>query len=304
MSVTDWDNPEVVENIKDIHSLYISTGQISKFRTLFEVIKDIILDDINIKFTKDKIEILKENFNGKSMVYLHLDADFFEFYHLTNDMTIGINSINFYKIIKSAKNQDNTIALCIKKNQPTDLIIRIENSEKSHVSEDTLSTLDLIEDEFKMPDEIEYPGSIIMPSSDFQKNIKNIKSKAVRGLERVIDIQHTGHQLVFKYHDKQKITLGKAKILKQGKTIYNQLDLKNPESLERLESEYTKEEDNEDIIQGTYDLDYLSIFGKASSLNSIMLIRIQNDLPLIFEFKVGVLGRFYLLLSPITEEDC
>lgn len=302
MSITDWGNQEVVENIKNVHSLYVSTGQISKFIKLFEVIKDIILDDINIKFTEDKISILKENFNGKSMVYLHLETSFFEFYHLTGDMTIGINSINFYKIIKSAKKQENTIALCIKKNRPTELIIRIENSEKSHISEDTLNTLDLVEDDFKMPDEIEYPGSIIMPSSDFQKNIKNIKSKAIRGLDRVVDIQHTGHQLVFKYHDKQKITLGKAKILKEGKTIYNQLDLKNPESVKKLEYEYVKEEDNEDIIQGTYDLDYLSIFCKASTLNSIMLIRIQNDLPLIFEFKVGVLGRFYLLLNPITEE--
>ena len=309
MSITDWDNPKMVESIKDNHHLYMATGQISKFKTLFEVIKDIVLEDINIVFEKKFISVIKENSNKKSMVHLKLDTEFFEFYHTSNDsITIGVNSINFYKIIKTAKNNDDTITLLVKKNQNNRILtIKIENSEKNTISEDEIIILDFEEDPCVMPDEVEYPGSIITPSKQFQDIFKNIKSKSSKRSNKIVSIEHTGDQLVFKYDgeiSKQKNILGYSKILKNGRNLYANIDPKGDNLKSIIDKEYSNQDDanNDDIIQGSYDLDYLIIFAKATNLNTLMLIRIQNDLPLIIEYKVGVLGRLHLLLNPLEND--
>lgn len=322
MSIIDWGDEKKRKQIESTHELYVVTGQISKFKTMFEVIKDIILDDINIVFEKDYICIVKENENKKSMVHLKLETEFFEYYHSTKTRNVvGVNSIIFYKIIKTAKNND-VISLCIKKNQNIrHLIIRIENSEKNTVTEDEIVILDFEEEPCELPDEVEYAGSIITPSQHFQQIFKNIKSKGSKRSNKIVNIEHIGDQLIFKYqgdNSKQTSKLGKAKIFKNAKDIYSQLDSKNKdyheiiESIEAAELEANTGSDDldlvdldsdSDIIQGEFDLDYLIYFAKATNLNANMLIRIQNDLPLILEYKVGILGRLHLLLKPINHDE-
>lgn len=362
MNITDWGDEKTINDIKKNYSLYISSGQILKIRTLFEVISNIILEDITINFTNDFIYIVKEHSNGGRMVYLKLETCFFEFFHIdfTNSLKNNNNSVNIwgaydmsgndsneldgeygsssssttkekrerilsmpisvssqdlFKILKNGKNKSDTITLCVKNKNPEKLIVRIENSENMYVSEDILTILAYEEKPIVMPKEIEYPGSIIMPSADFQKNIKNLKAKSKKGLRKVVDITHNGGQMKFNYHDFCTITLGEAVMYKNGKDLYNKLTNtqvnntkedkgKNRNIMSMLDSKYKdqKEENlDENIIQGTFDLEYLAIFSKAVNLNSIMLIRIQNDMPLILEFKVGVLGSLYLLLNPIDE---
>lgn len=294
MSIVNWEDSQMVDSIQNNHLLYIVTGQISQIKTIFETIKDIVLEDINITFTKDFITVIKQNSNKTSMIHLKLESEFFEYYHLTEqELTIGVNSINFYKIIKTAKNNDDTITFYIKKNQNKNiLVIKIENDNKNTVSEDELVILDFIEEAPCIPDDVEYPGSIIAISNEFQRVFRNIKTKNPKRHNKEVEIIHVDNQLTFKYKGEfsnQKITLGESRILKEGNKIY--------------EAGYKKDtvyetSDNE-IIQGIFNVDYLLIFAKATNLNSTMLIRIQNDMPLILEFKVGILGRLHLLLNPI-----
>lgn len=304
--MSDWENKEFRESIVRDHELYLVTGQIAKFKTLFEVIRDIVWDDANIVFEKNSISMIKENSNKKAMLHLKLEPDFFEYYHTEFDRNIvGINCVNFYKIIKTAKNNDDTISLYIKKNQKKRcLVIKIENLDKKTVSEDEFVIRDMNEDPCIMPSEVAYPGSIITPSASFQNIFKNIKSKAAKRTNKIVTIEHIGDQLIFKYEgeiSKQKLVLGHSKISKLAKDLYNTLDIKD---LKNLSEKLIAEENIEsEIISGTYDLDYLIIFAKAASLDSTMLIRIQNELPLILEYKVGVLGRLHLLLNTIDENE-
>jgi len=322
MSITDWDDINVKKNIKDNYDLYLVTGQISQIKTLFEVIKDIVLEDINIVINSKFITIIKENSNKKSMIHVKLYFDKFEFHHIDkkyefiekhhfndngekiidnkndgNDLIVGVDSINFFKIIKTAKNDD-TIGFYIKKNQKK-IVIRIENSNKNTVSEDEVVILSFIENPIQMPDEVEYPGSIIIPSKEFQQIFKNIKIKNPKPSNKNVEILHTGYQLKIIYNgdNRQTVTLGDANILKNGNDIYS-----NIQSIKQLkDDDNIKFNHSDDIIQGIYDLDYLLIFSKATNLSSIMLIRIQNDLPLILEYKIGVLGQLHMLLNPIEE---
>jgi proliferating cell nuclear antigen len=282
MSITNWEDDNIKNYISSNYDLYAGTGQITNMKTIFEVIKDIVLEDINIKFEKDYITIIKENSNKKSMIHLKLDTTFFEKYEIGRDsITIGVNSVDFYKIIKTAKKGE-TISFCCKKSSDlTQLIVRIENSVKNTIAEDTLNILKFEEEVSCMPAEVEYSGSIITPSKDFQRIFKNIKSKSTKRSNKIVEIIHTGQQLIFKYtgeFSEQKVVLGAKQLNTLGDVVENE------------------------IIQGLYDLDYLLIFAKATNLNSNMMIRIQNDLPLILEYKVGSMGTLHLLLNPIESE--
>lgn len=321
MSITDWGDVNVKKNIKDNYELYLVTGQVSEIKTLFEVIKDIVLEDINIVINNKFITIIKENSNKKSMIHAKLNFEEFEFHHIDEkyyineggeDLVIGVDSIKFFKIIKTAKTGD-TIAFYIKKNQKKRIIVvRIENSNKKTVSEDELVILYFKETPTQMPEEVEYPGSIIISSKEFQQIFKNIKTKNPKSSNKNIEILHTGQQLKIIYNgdNKQTVTLGDANILKNGNDIYS-----NIESIHEFKNANTdiinssgkkfkiEQSNNFEIIQGTYDLEYLLIFAKATNLSSIMLIRLQNDLPLILEYKIGVLGQLHMLLNPIELEE-
>lgn len=300
--ITNWEDPDIIKNIKENYELYAVTGQISQIKTLFEVIKEIVFEDINIIFEKDFITIIKENSRKNSMIHLKLETEFLGTpYHIDNDkIIIGVNSVNFFKVIKTAK-KDETIAFyCKKTNGQRKLVVRIENSNKNTVSEDELIILNFREEVSDMPDEVEYPGSIIIQSKEFQRIFKNIKSKCTKRSNKVVEIIHADNKLTFNYEGEishQKISIGKSKILRKGNELYcNELNNNI------INDAINAEEDTNEIIQGMFDLDYLLIFAKASSLNANMLIRINNDMPLCFEFKIGILGRLYLLLNPIEEE--
>lgn len=283
--ITNWEDPKLMEKLKNDYHFYAGTGQILNIKTIFEVIKDIVLEDINIIFEQDFITIIKENSNKKSMVHLKLETKFFEKYHISEQKyVIGVDSIKFNTIIKTAKTGE-TIAFCCKKNNDlTKIVIRIENSIKNTVSETILPILKFEEEVSMIPKEVQYPGSIMTPSKEFQRIFKNIKMMNKKGNNKEVEIIHTEGQLVFKYvgdFSEQTVTLGESNIIPNEDGVIS---------------------DHNEIIQGTFDLDYLLIFTKATNLNNNMLIRIQNDLPLILEYKVGVLGRLYLLLNPIEND--
>lgn len=301
--ITNWEDPDIIKNIKENYELYAVTGQVSQIKTLFEVIKEIVFEDINIIFERDFITIIKENSRKNSMVHLKLETEVLGTpYHIDKEkIVIGVNSVNFYTVIKTAK-KDETIAFYCKKNTngQKKLVVRIENSHKNTVSEDELTILNFREEVSEMPSEVEYPGSIIIQSKEFQRIFKNIKSKCTKRSNKVVEIIHTGNKLTFKYSGEfsnQTISIGKSKILRKGKELYsNDLDQR------MINQAMDEEEDSNEIIQGLFDLDYLLIFAKAASLNANMLIRIQNDLPLILCWRVGICGTFFLLLNPIEEE--
>lgn len=300
MSSIDWDNPEEIENVKNTHDLYLSTGQVSKFILLFEVIKDIILKDINIIMERDFIYVIHQHSQGISMVHLKLETKFFEFYHINQDkIVVGIDPKIFVKIIKTAKNNDNTISLCINSKKKDSLIIRIEDENSTCLSEDTIKFRKFEEEVINIPSEIEYPGSIIVPSSRIKHIFKTIKTKSPKRNNKRIEITHVNDYLEFKYkgeNSDQKVVLSNSKILKNADEIYYN---STEDTLSQVMKEKSKENENMDIIHGVYDIEYLIIFAKATNLNSHLLIRMKNDMPLIFEYKVGVLGTFHLLLNSI-----
>ena len=56
-----------------------------------------------------------------------------------------------------------------------------------------------------------------------------------------------------------------------------------------------------DIVQGIFDLRYLSTFTKCTPLSKKVLLYLRNDYPLIVQYEVSNLGQISLLL--MMEDD-
>jgi proliferating cell nuclear antigen len=149
----------------------------------------------------------------------------------------------------------------------------MENSEKNRLFESTIRLLDVDINTQKIPN-VDFQSVITLPSTDFQKICKDMNSL---GIENKVEIKSIGQQLIFCYRgdfSEQRIVLGKSENTTFGI-------------------------DSSEIIQGNYNLKFLLLFTKATSLSNTVSIYLKNDYPLILEYSVGVLGTLKFVLSNI-----
>ena len=116
------------------------------------------------------------------LVHLKLDHDKFEHYHCPNPITIGVNMLNFFKLIKTIGNSD-TLTLFIKEGNQECLGIKIVNGEKNLITNYTLNLMDLNEQTLQVQP-ADFESIITMPSVEFQKIIRDMN-----GLADVVDIK-------------------------------------------------------------------------------------------------------------------
>ena len=129
--------------------------------------------------------------NHISLVSLKLESCNFEHYECSNTFKVGINILNFYKLIKIVGNND-TISLWITTDNSAELKIIIENTEKNSITEFDLRLLDIDEEELTIPD-TEFETIITMPSTDFQRYCRDMVI-----LGDTIMIESIGSKLVLK----------------------------------------------------------------------------------------------------------
>ena len=254
--------------------LEMKTVQSNNIRILFEVLKEVLLSDINIIFTPDHIKIAEMDGSQVALVHLTLQSEAFEHYYCEKKhLEIGINTNNFYKIIKTANND--TISFYIERENSSAICIKLENSEKNKLVEFEVQLLDVPYFKLNIPG-AEFPSIIVLPSVEFQKICRDMNSL---GSETKMEIQSVGQQIIFGYEgdfSKQRIVLGQS-----DNTIFNR--------------------ESEEIVQGKFNLKFLLLFTKATNLCNTVQVYLKNDFPLILEYSVGSLGRLRFILSPISD---
>ena len=93
------------------YALEIRTVQASAFKILIEALKE-LLTDTCIDFDENGMKIVSLDNSHIVLVHLKLDAQKFEFFHCMNKITIGVNMLNFYKLIRTINSND-TLTLFI-----------------------------------------------------------------------------------------------------------------------------------------------------------------------------------------------
>jgi proliferating cell nuclear antigen PCNA len=111
----------------------------------------------------------------KTMVNIKLKAENFHIYNFNNpeNIYIGMNSIHFHKMLKSIKKKDN-IELYIDNSNRSDLVIRTIPKDHNRI---TISSIKIQPvQNLSITNPSGYVKSIIIPSNDFQKMIKDLNT--------------------------------------------------------------------------------------------------------------------------------
>jgi proliferating cell nuclear antigen len=243
--------------------MYLKTVQATAFKSLLEVLKDII-NDVNVYFDSTGMKIIAFDVARVTLVYVKLDAENFEEYSCPDDVVLGINVSNTFKLLKSISNND----ILTITNDYENLVITVSNDTKKSTSKFSIRLLDLNEDILEIPEEESDRVKLdtLVPSVDFQKMIR--------------DMSNIGSELLIRRFE-NKVEFSCAGDFAEKQTIIEQPEDVSPNN-----------------TSGTFSLKYLSMFTKATILCPLVqIIQDQEEsTPVVFKYTIANLGelRFYL----------
>ena len=108
--------------------LILKLFKVEPVRILIEALKEILTDG-NITIDQNGIKLIAMDSTHSVLIHLKLEAQNFEFFNCNKPITIGLNMLNLFKLIKTMTNSE-TLTLFIEKNNENQLGIIIHNSEK------------------------------------------------------------------------------------------------------------------------------------------------------------------------------
>lgn len=252
------------------NKLEVKTVQSAAFKVLVEALKE-LLTDTCLEFDETGIKIISMDTSHIVLVHLKLDATKFEYYHCEKKITIGVNMLNLHKLIKTINSND-TLTLFMDAHDLNHLGIKIENGEKNTKTTYKLNLLDLDHPQIQI-DPAVFNSVITLPSSDFQKICRDMHN-----LAGFVDIKNYNNQLIFSC---------KGDFCSQ-ETILSDND---------NGTHHISGKSNE-IVQGIFNLKYLVLFTKCTSLCNTVELYLKNDYPLIIKYFVASLGEIKLCLAP------
>ena len=87
------------------YKLKLKTEQAGAFRILVEALKE-ILTEANFTFDESGIKLMAMDSTHTILIHMKLEADNFEFFHCDKKVIIGVNMLNFFKLIKTMGNSE------------------------------------------------------------------------------------------------------------------------------------------------------------------------------------------------------
>lgn len=258
----------------------VKTDQTAVIKTLIDTINS-LLSDVNFIFypQTDKNEggiIVQEiNKTGKILVYIKLKASKFTKYRYNYNkekFLLGIDINNLSKCLKCMSTYDSMTWL-VDEEDINKLIIVIESNERKEKKIFKMNLMDLEEDNYEIAP-IQYTYDIVLPSQDFHKYCKDM---AV--LSEKIEIKTTTNKIFF-----------------SGKGEICNVEFEIDQSSNGLQIINNTNNINE-IVQGLYELRFLLIFTKCSSLCNTVRLLVKNDYPLVVCYNIDSIGELKLNLS-------
>ena len=273
-----------------VNILELKTTQTGPIKTLIDTLNS-LLTDVNLIFyplyvnddTDDTDEdskkvggvVIKElNKTSSILIHCKLDADQFDYYHYNYKypkLVIGINLNNFLKCIKCMTHFD-TMTWKIDDEDINKLMMILQNDKEKKIFR--MNLMDIEDANYEI-EPVKFPYCINLPSQDFQKYCKDISSAT----------------------DKIEIKCTEQNLFLSGKGELGILDFELNTSKGGLNIEKNSNEPDE-IVQGLFELKYLIIFTRCTSLCNQVNLYLKNNYPLIIKYSVAALGEIKLVLSP------
>jgi proliferating cell nuclear antigen len=257
----------------DDYLLNIKTIQAPVFKQVIDALKD-ILTDVNLEVDDTGLKIVAMDNTNIVLIHLKLEADKFEEYYCKSKMYIGVCMLKLHMLIKTIGTND-LLTIYVRKDDPSNLGIRIVNNDKNVETNYKLSTLDINVLNIEIPP-VDFHTIITMPSPYLQKIIRDMHN-----LAEYIEIRNIADQLILSC---------------KGDFCTQETILGTEKSNNIVISKNTDERSHE-IIQGVFSLKYLSIFTKCTNLCSNVEIYLKNSYPIILRYSIASLGEIKLCLS-------
>lgn len=212
-----------------------------------------------------------------SLVSLKMNDTGFAEYRCDKNITLGINLIDFSKILKLAKTDDTMILKATE--EASSLVITFENKANERKAEFQLNLLNLDMQALGIPD-TEYPTYIKMSSSEFVSLCKDFTQ-----LSENVKVEISDETAIFSI---------------QGKSGQGKITLKN-NNAEKSENQVTivSHED----VSCSYGLQYLNSFAKASALSNVVTLNISSKFPLMIEYEIEEMGFIKFYLAPKMDDE-
>lgn len=256
--------------------LLLKTVQIQPIRNMITAIKD-ILTDATITFTKNGMKIINFDKTHTILVNVMLNSNRFEYFRCEPEkIVICANTLHLFKVISTMSNDD-TLSMYIDRSDfhdgvVTHLGLQYDNGDIKQCYNQKLRLIDPDTEELLVPN-VEYSTVINMPTTDFQKIIRDLN-----GISDRIEIKSAGTDLIFSCEG----NFASSRILRS-------------ESDGNME--FIQKPDSSIVIQGEFSLKSLSHFIKCTPLCSHLEMYLGNDLPLIVKYDVASLGSIKLCLA-------
>ena len=258
--------------------LTIKTIQLQPIRNMITAIKD-ILTDATITFTKDDMKILNFDKTHTILVDIVLKAKRFEQYVCNPEkIIVCANTLHLFKVI-STMSDDDTLSMYIEKSDYHDGVVshlglQYDNGDIKQCYNHKLRLIEPDTEEMAVP-EVEYSTIINLPTSDFQKIIRDMN-----GLSDRIEIRSVGNDLIFSCEGNFA-----------SSRIYRSESDGNMEFIQKPSADI--------IVQGEFSLKSLSQFIKCTPLCSHLEMYLGNNRPLVVKYYVASLGEIKLCLGPL-----
>lgn len=250
--------------------LEIRTVQSSVIRTLVEALKE-LLTDVILEVDETGIRVIAMNKACAVLVHLRLFADRFEHFVCSRPLSLGINIINFHKLIKTVGSGD-TLTLYVE-DEENYLGIKIQNTEKNSRTVYKLNLLDMENTKMSVGP-MHFGEVIILSSSEFQKLCRDMHNIA-----DVVEIKVVDGEVTFSCRgdfSSQETVLGDG-------------------CLKKLED---GDDGDHEITQGLFNLEYLVMFTRCTNLSPTVHLYLKNDFPLFVRYTVSNLGEIKLVCAP------
>jgi proliferating cell nuclear antigen len=253
------------------------------FKKIIESIRELV-KDANIDCSESGLSMQAMDSSHVALVALVLRSDGFDHYRCDRALSLGLQLESLGKVLRCAGSDD---ILTIKAEDAGEkLTLIFESESQDRISDFELGLMDIDSEHLGIPEQ-EYTATVKMPSSEFQRIIRDLQ---ILGDTCTVSVTKEG------------VKFSTGGDIGQGNVM-----LRPTASAEKEDDEVTIQ--MEEPVELTFALRYLNLFTKATPLGGHMTLSMSPDVPVVVEYPICVdkggegVGHVRYYLAPKIDEE-
>lgn len=253
-------------------------NQGSLMKKVVDAVRELVTD-ANLDCNESGIGLQAMDSSHVALITFLLRSDGFEEYRCDRNIPMGINFATFSKLLKCSGNDD---SITLKADDEGDTLNLIFESPKNdRVSEYDMKLMAIDMEHLGIPDP-DYDATITMSASEFQRICRDL---SVISESVTIEAAKDG-----------------VKFSAEGEMGSGTIQLKQTAGVDNDDAGATLIEMNKPVSL-TFSLKYFNMFAKATPLSGSVSMHMQEELPIMIEYKIEDIGYLRYYLAPKVGDD-